>query len=161
MARHSLDIWPIPKEKAPLFINEPWIIDSSLNNESALNQDELQEDNIRAYLPLDINRAAILRRLRTIIAKYGEANEENEVNFQMEVDAVIAHIEIYDQIWYVRNMPPTGKHSAIVIELVRDVVSLLKSIPDGCAEIFPFETIEALEGEFLVNREVSRRGLTY
>lgn len=86
-------------EKAPLFINEPWIIDSSLDNESGLTQDELQEDNIRVYLPLDINRAAILRRLSTIIAKYGEANEENELNFQMEVDAVIAHIEIYDQIW--------------------------------------------------------------
>ena len=27
---HDLDIHPIPKEKAPLFINEPWLIDGTL-----------------------------------------------------------------------------------------------------------------------------------
>ncbi|GAB1475500.1 hypothetical protein MASR2M70_03320 [Bacillota bacterium] len=28
--RHKLDIYPIPKEKAPMFINEPWLIDKTL-----------------------------------------------------------------------------------------------------------------------------------
>ena len=71
MARHSLDPWPIPKEKSPLFINEPWLIDSSLSCESANTQDELMTDNIRVYIPLDINKEAVLRRIKRIIARYG------------------------------------------------------------------------------------------
>ena len=31
-------------------------------------------DNVRVYLPLDLNTKAILRRLRFIIYRYGEAN---------------------------------------------------------------------------------------
>lgn len=30
MEHHSLDIDPIPSEKEPMYINEPWLIDSSL-----------------------------------------------------------------------------------------------------------------------------------
>lgn len=46
-------------------------------------------------------------------------------------------------------MPSKGKHSLEAIELVNEVILLLKKIPDGCAELFPFETIEALEKEYL------------
>lgn len=149
MAHHNLDIYPIPKDKSPMFINEPYLIDQSLLCESSVLQDDLQEDNIRVYIPLDINREAVLRRIRMIIEKYGEANEENEIVFQLEIEAIIAHIEIYDQIWFVRNMPSKGKHSLEAIKLVNEVILLLKEIPDCCAELFPFETIEALEKEYL------------
>lgn len=27
LEHHDLDVYPIPKEKAPMFINEPWLID--------------------------------------------------------------------------------------------------------------------------------------
>ena len=67
----------------------------------------------------------------------------------MDIEAVIAQIEIYDQVWYVRNMPSKGKHSLEATELVKEVISLLREIPDGCAELFPFETIDALERAFL------------
>lgn len=30
MEHHSLDPYPIPKDKKPLYINEPWLIDKSL-----------------------------------------------------------------------------------------------------------------------------------
>lgn len=30
MEHHKLDPYPIPKEKTPLCINEPWLIDKSL-----------------------------------------------------------------------------------------------------------------------------------
>jgi hypothetical protein len=139
MARHTLDIYPVPKEKSPMYINEPWLIDQSLLDETFYKQDPFaQNDNIRVYIPLDINRAAILRRLEWVISRYVEANEDNETNFQMDVEAIIAQIEIYDQIWYVRNIPDSGKHSM-----------RLKKLPDGCAEIFPFELIDSLEEEFL------------
>lgn len=28
MEHHDLDVWPIPKDKKPQYINEPWLIDS-------------------------------------------------------------------------------------------------------------------------------------
>ena len=30
MEHHSLDPYPEPKDKSPLYINEPWLIDKSL-----------------------------------------------------------------------------------------------------------------------------------
>jgi len=149
MAHHNLDIYPIPKDKSPMFINEPYLIDQSLLCDSSVLQDDLHEDNIRVYIPLDINREAVLRRISIIIEKYGEANEENETAFQMDIETIIAHIEIYDQILFVRNMPSKGKYSLEGIKLVNEVILLLKEIPDGCAELFPFETIEALENEWI------------
>jgi hypothetical protein len=81
---------------------------------------ENTDDNIRVYVPLDINRQAILRRLERIITRYGEANEENEFSF-----------------------------SAEAIGLVKAFISKLEDIPDGCAELFPFELMYELTEEFL------------
>ena len=36
-------------------------------------------------------------------------------------------------------------------ELVRDIIAKLKEIPDGCAECFPFDTIDELEQEYLAD----------
>ena len=91
MARHTLDIYPIPKEQSPMYINEPWLIDQSLLDETVYHQDPFaQSDNIRVYIPLDINRASILRRLDYVIRRYGEANEDNETSFQLDVESIIA-----------------------------------------------------------------------
>ena len=91
MEHHDLDVWPIPKDKKPRFINEPWLIDSSLLDQNPecpkeqLKDPEGEKDNIRFYVPLDINHKAILRRLRWIIYKYKEANEDNEIVFILNV----------------------------------------------------------------------------
>lgn len=150
MEHHTLDVYPIPKDKAPLYINEPWLIDRSLleiSNGSA--EPEQEEDNIRVYIPLDINKNAILRRLDTMIIHYGEANEKNELDFSIDVDMLVSQIEIYDQIWYVRHMPENGEHSREAVDLVREFIARLEEIPDGCAEIFPFELIDTLREEYL------------
>ena len=87
MEHHTLDVHPIPKEKTPLYINEPWLIDCSLleiGNRSA--EPEQEQDNIRVYIPLDINKGAILRRLELLIAHYEEANEKNEIDFSIDVN---------------------------------------------------------------------------
>ncbi len=150
MEHHTLDVYPIPKDKAPLYINEPWLIDRSLleiSNGSA--EPEQEEDNIRVYIPLDINKNAILRRLDTMIIHYGEANEKNELDFSIDVDMLVSQIEIYDQIWYVRHMPENGEHSREAADLVREFIARLEEIPDGCAEIFPFELIDTLREEYL------------
>ncbi len=87
------------------------------------------------------------------IARYGEANEENEINFQMDVESLISQVEIYDQVCYVRHMPSKGKHSSEAIELVKEMIGLLEGIPDGCAETFPFEMIASLKDEYLYHQE--------
>ena len=66
MEHHTLDVHPIPKEKKPLYINEPWLIDDSYIWEvrgKSVDPDP-EEDNIRVYIPLDPNSKAILRRAK-------------------------------------------------------------------------------------------------
>ena len=149
MEHHSLDPYPIPKDKPPLYINEPWLIDKSLLEYPPHREPEEMEDNVRIYIPMDLNQEAILRRLDRVIAHYGETNEENEMEFSVDVNSIISQIEIYDRVWYVRHMPHEGEHSREAISLVEEFVARLEEIPDGCAERFPFETIEELKQEYL------------
>ena len=50
---------------------------------------------------------------------------------------------------YVRHTPENGKHSNEAVMLVKEILEKLNSIPDGCSECFPFETIEELKEEYL------------
>ena len=147
---HDLDPYPIPKDKEPLFVNETWIADAYGIEVTEKNVVPADKDNVRVFVPLDINRACILQRLRVLINKYGEANEDNEFFFGLDVSKLISQIEIYDQIWYVRDNEFDRKHSQKAIDLVREFVEMLEDIPDGCAEMFPFETIDELRSEYLM-----------
>lgn len=147
---HTLDVYPMPREKEPMFINEPWLIDHTLMEYPiAREQPDKEEDNVRVYIPLDINRCAILRRLDAVIVKFGEANEENEGDFSIEVNEIISQVEIYDQIWYVRESKENMKHSQRAMELMKEIIERLENIEDGGTECFPFETIEELRMEYL------------
>lgn len=147
---HRIDPKPVPEKVS--YINEPWIVDETKMpmQEGKFKPEELIDkahDNVRVYIPLDISHSAVMRRLNTVIQKYGEANEENEFAFEAEVCRLVSQIEIYDQIHYVRgNME--GKHSEEARNLIRDFIDQLKEIPDGCAELFPFELIDELEEEY-------------
>lgn len=150
VAHHDLDIYPIPKEKSPLYINEPWLVDGSIIGGVGDNKEpEDQEDNIRIYVPVDLNRKAILRRLDDIILRYDEVNEENETDFMLEVERLVSQIEIYDQVWFARHVSADRKHSAEARALVKDFVAMLEEIPAECADSFPFELIEDLKREYL------------
>ena len=46
-------------------------------------------------------------------------------------------------------MPENGEHSREAADLVREFIARLEEIPDGCAEIFPFELIDTLREEYL------------
>lgn len=157
MAHHKLDVYPEPQEKAALFVNEPRLIDISYDSLEQLPKDfDQTSDNVRIYVPLDLNADAILRRLRYLIYQYGEANEANESNFGADVRRLVEQIEIYDQVWFVRTRhhktDDYGKitgHSDEAVKLVRDFIHELEEIPDGCAECFPFELIDELKAEYL------------
>lgn len=115
MEHYRLDTYPIPKDKSPLYINEPWLIDASIMENSVdTREPEAQEDN-----------------------------------FQMDVETIISQVEIYDQIWYVRHMSSERKHSREAVELVREVLVRLEEIPDGCAETFPYKSIDTLKDAYL------------
>ena len=42
-------------------------------------------------------------------------------------------------------------HSRKAIQLVREFIGILEQIPDGCAELFPFELIDELKEEYLTD----------
>ena len=112
MNHHNLDAHPIPKEKIPLFINEPWLIDNSLQwrQECGYSPEPLDDaDNIRVYVPLDICKESILRRLDEVIRQRGPISEKNESDYSNDVITLIEQIEIYDQVWFIRHMPKQGK----------------------------------------------------
>ena len=57
MEHHTLDVYPIPKDTAPLYINEPWLIDGSLLEISNGSADpEQEQDNVRVYIAMDIKQ---------------------------------------------------------------------------------------------------------
>ena len=146
---HTLDVYPIPREKEPMFINEPWLIDKTLLESCEEEDPDKEKDNIRVYVPLDLNHSAILRRLEAVIDRYGEANEENEMNFSIDVEGILSQVEIYDQVWHVREYQETMRHSQRAVSLIKEIIVLLENIVDGGAECFPFETIEELRKEYL------------
>ena len=150
MAQHEITPYPTPMSKPPLFVNEPQLIDQTLfKYELPSNRPDLEEpDNIRVYIPMDINKQAILRRLDDIIRHYGAATERNEFEFSTDVAGILSQLELYDQILCQRQMPPDGRHCEQAASLAADIIARLEAIPDGCAECFPFETMEALQREY-------------
>ena len=152
MKHHRLDPYPIPKEKTPLCINEPWLIDKSLLEYPPRREPDEKEDNVRIYIPMDLNRDAILRRLDRVIAHYGEATEENEMEFGVDVGMIISQVEIYDQVWVARNLKDAVRvndniHSPKGIQLAKEIISVLMEDED-CAESFPYNIIDELRAEF-------------
>ena len=87
MDHHNLDICPIPRDKSPLYINEPWIIDETAD--IRVSEPDPAADNVRVYVPLDLNRETILRRLQYIKSKYGDVDWRNETSISVEVALLI------------------------------------------------------------------------
>ncbi len=155
---HPLDVWPLPREKKPMFINEPWLIDNSIYFETQKQMEkarepEDEEDNRRVYIPLDLNKAAFLRRLEHVLGKYTNITWKNESAVYSEVHAILTQIEIYDQLWFVRegefpkdeNGMITG-HSHHAKDVIKEVVARLEEV-DSC-EDFPYDIIEELKTEY-------------
>ena len=134
MHQNRIEKHPDPKEKEPLFVNEPWLIDSSMFKYWEWKREpDAEEDNVRVYLPLDLNREAILSRLKTIINYYEWYTTENESDFSSDVGMLIEQVRIYDQFWCEQTKVENSKHSERAISLVLEVIKRL----DGCAELFP------------------------
>ena len=47
MDHHNLDTYPKPKEKTPLYVNEPWVVDITIGGDFGMSVKPDSEDNIR------------------------------------------------------------------------------------------------------------------
>ena len=147
---HILDVWPEPKESMPRFINEAWLVDDTVNVvPDERTPPEKEPDNIRIYVPLDLNKKAILRRLEAIIEQYGYTTKYNEKIYSHDVERLIYQIEIYDQYCYVKELPKGQKHSTKGIELVKAFVDRLDKITVIDSEYFPYRMIREMNAEYL------------
>ena len=161
--RHKLDYKPIPEDV--LYINELDLADSvpyeiNIDMEKALTGKRKKEggilpnDNVRIYVPIDINADAIMWRLHFLFIAMDYPTEDNESAYSFAVRRIISQLEIYDQVCVTRNFEESiqkelggVRHSREGIELARRIVEYLEG-NDGTAECFPWDEIEELRKEF-------------
>ena len=83
----------------------------------------------------------------------GSPDDKNETNIATLTDKVIQKLEIYDQVWAVRDIgnaiqTESGiRHSKQGMSLVKEIVEFLEE-DEGCADYFPYELIERLKEEW-------------
>lgn len=159
---HDLDIHPIPEKV--LYINELGIADTvfyynteeqhqkALTGRIRTNGGILPDDNVRVYVPLDLNAAQILNRLQQIYQIMESPDDTNELEFSYQVGKIISQLEIYDQVWVARDLGNAVRigehlHSKNGIELAGKIVSILLE-DEGCAECFPYDVVDELKKEF-------------
>lgn len=161
---HNLDIHPIPEKT--LYVSELDLLnsdsyatkaeyDQALTGKTVSQGGILPEDNVRIYIPMDLNADAIMHQLNLLYLMLESPSEHNETWFFSGVQALISQLEIYDQVWVARDAAHTiqktegGKlHSSQGIQLARKMVNYL-SEDEGSAECFPFEIIDELREEYL------------
>lgn len=87
MDHNTFDSHPVFRDQSPLFVNDPGVADITFSfREGFYSADEtVPEDNVRIYVPIDLSREMILRRLNYVIARYGEATEANEFALNCDV----------------------------------------------------------------------------
>ena len=159
---HDLDIHPIPEKV--LYINELGIADMAfyynteeqhqkvLTGRTRTNGGILPDDNVRVYVPLDLNAAQILNRLQQIYQIMESPDDTNELEVSYQVGKIISQLEIYDQVWVARDLGNAVRieehlHSTNGIELASKIVSVLLE-DEGCAERFPYDVVDELKKEF-------------
>lgn len=120
--RHKLDYKPIPEDV--LYINELDLADSvpyetNIEMEKALTGKRkkeggvLPDDNVRIYVPIDINPEAIMWRLNFLFVTMDYPTEDNESAYSFAVRRIISQLEIYDQVCVTRNFENSVAYSRI------------------------------------------------
>ena len=160
---HKLDVHPIPTDV--LYVNEMSLagkalyetkqdMDKALTGRTKSNGGILPDDNVRIYVPMDLNADIIMWQLHSLHSTLGYSTERNESAYCSGVGKVISQLEIYDQVWAARNLEDTVqkedsgvRHSRQGIELAKQIVKYLKEI-EGTAECFPFDEIQELREAF-------------
>lgn len=112
----------------------------------------MPDDNVRIYVPLDLNATRILNRLQQIYQIMESPDDTNELEFSYQVGKIISQLEIYDQAWVARDLGNAVRikehlHSKNGIELAGKIVSILLR-DEGYAERFPYDVEDKLKMKF-------------
>lgn len=160
---HKLDVAPIPEKV--LYINELDLVapniyrtikeyEKALEGKTISNGGILPDDNVRIYVPMNLNAEEIMQRLEILYFAFGSPTERNEASYDEAVRQLVSQLEIYDQVWVARDLAHAVQkenggivHSRKGIELAQKMVDYL-SEDEGSAELFPFEIIDELKEAF-------------
>lgn len=149
MKTHRLDLYPIPVDQTAVFINEPWLIDPTLEESEENREANVQADNSRVYIPLDINSDSILRRLDGIVETFKNINPQNVSAFRSAVNTLLLQVEIYDQMRGVRELVDPGQHSQAALQMIPEFIKRLEAVPkDADTGDFPADIIALLREDF-------------
>lgn len=161
--QHKLDIHPLPTDV--LYVNELSLageslyetkqdMDKALTGRTKSNGGILPDDNVRIYVPMDLNADIIRWQPYSLHSTLGYPTERNESAYCSGVGQVISQLEIYDQVWAARSLEDTAqkedggvRHSHQGIELAKQIVKHLEEI-EGTAECFPYDEIQELREAF-------------
>lgn len=162
---HKLDIHPIPEDvlyvnELPLAGNVPYetkdMMEKAITGKCKKVGGILPDDNVRIYVPMDLNADIIMWRLYALQNLLGSPTEKNESAYSSGVSMVISQLEIYDQVWVTRKMDEAiqredggVRHSRQGIELAKQIVKCLED-NEGTAECFPYDEVEELREAFWV-----------
>ena len=108
---------------------------------------------MRIYVPIDLNADYIINRLNYMFYSIGEPSYKNEITLSTEVNKLISQLEIYDQVWTVRDLGNSytneeGRlHGLKGKQLAQRFIDVLIE-NEGAAECFPFDVIEEFRKEF-------------
>ena len=160
---HKLDIHFIPADV--LYVNElslagkvPYetkdTMEKAITGKIKSKGGILPDDNVRIYVPMDLNADIIMWQLYSLHGSLGYPTEKNESAYSSGVSKVISQLEIYDQVWAARKAGETVqkegsgvRHSRQGIELAKQIVKYLEDI-EGDAECFPYDEVEELREAF-------------
>ena len=92
---------------------------------------------------------SLLSRLDKVIRLCGTATEMNETDFSIEVKRLLKEADLYKSQWDLKDKLPNSSDTPIQLDektrnLMIAIIAKLKGIPDGGAELFPFELIDTL-----------------
>lgn len=130
---HKLDIHPIPEEM--LYVNDPSLavkvayetedeMEKAVTGKKKSEGGILPNDNVRIYVPMDLNADGIMRQLYALYGALGELTESNESVYYFGV-----------------------RHSRKGIELAGEIINYLEE-NEGIAECFPYDEVEELRDAF-------------
>ena len=106
-----------------------------------------QPDTYTVYVPMIINKEKIVGKLRGLIARLGDCDWRNEMDYQVETDKLIRQIEVFDELVKQESRVDTA-HAEETVALVKDFVAILLQMTDDDGETYPYEEILELSKEY-------------
>ena len=110
--------------------------------------------NVFDDVPMDLNMNEIMFRVYRLYSVLGYLTERNESEFSTKMEQIVSQLEIYDQVWTVRDMEhaiqkghPMVRHSQQGTALARKLIDYMET-HDGCAECYPYDIIKELKSTF-------------